>query len=353
MPINIKNHIVIFILAVVILGCAVYGVTQYLGEVKGGGEVAETGLVDDIAQVGTSVSNPTNMKDEKLPAETEIVSNDPATEPGTVTDIFAGTIISKTGNIEENGKPAAQYEFEVTSGILSESERKGAANGIVTISLSSDVSTAYDSFGGSGGDTPPGAQPRSRFYIVNSYHNPSTGWYEVKSYRVTFVDYEYSANFSDDRILVGASHNIFIGKVIEESGTKRLGSAPETQYRVGIIDNVKGGLSGEVIVNQQGGYENGTLYLSEKSIGLLTSGATYLFSTRYNKAEDWHTINPYPTATKLLSSDSGVNIEQLKQIVESDVRVQELKTAYPNEVLLDADVKHGNTLNSYSASRVQ
>lgn len=65
----------------------------------------------------------------------------------------------------------------------------------------------------------------------------------------------YVANFDDNRVLVGASHNIFIAQVIEKVGNKDTGIGPVTQYKVNIIDNIKGELYSEVIVEQQAGYK--------------------------------------------------------------------------------------------------
>lgn len=193
-------------------------------------------------------------------------------------------------------------------------------------------------------------------------YNAKYGWYNCKSappiskYQIT--DYQYAADFSDDKVLVGASHNIFVGKVVRQIGTKDLGIGPETQFEVDVIDNIKGDLKGTVTVDEQGGYENGTLYVVDDDTAstakdgsgyLLQTGSTYLLATRYNSNQDWYTLNSYPTASKLLSSDANVPDASLVALAESDPRVQQLKAAYPNEILLDADVAHHNTLNSYAS----
>ena len=168
----------------------------------------------------------------------------------------------------------------------------------------------------------------------------------------------YVADFSDDRVLMGASHNIFVGKVISQIGMQDLGAGLETQFEVSVIDNIKGDLHGTVTVDQQGGYKNGILYIADDDMTelakqgdnsyLLQPGNTYLFATRYNPTEDWYTLNPYPTARKLLSTDANAGDAQLKAMADNDSRVQTLKAAYPHEILLDADIKHNNTRNAYS-----
>src|SRR6267154_990346 len=51
------------------------------------------------------------------------------------------------------------------------------------------------------------------------------------------VEMQYAADFSNDAVLVGASHNIFTAKVLQQIGTKDLGDGPETQFLVEIIEN--------------------------------------------------------------------------------------------------------------------
>jgi hypothetical protein len=173
----------------------------------------------------------------------------------------------------------------------------------------------------------------------------------------------YVADFSKNDILIGASHNVFVGRVIKQSGEKALGSTPETQFKVEIISNIKGELKGTVTVNQFGGYKNGTFVTVEddtpmpngKSAGtyMLEPGATYLLATRYNEQEDWYTLNSFPTARKLLSKDANANIADLKTLAQNDERVKALTAAYPNEKLLDADIQHNNTRNNYKEYEVK
>lgn len=179
-------------------------------------------------------------------------------------------------------------------------------------------------------------------------------WRESKGQEIHPI---YVADFSKDDILIGASHNVFVGRVLNQSGEKSLGSTPETQFTVEVISNIKGDLKGTVTVNQFGGYKNGALVTVEddtpipngKSAGtyMLEPGQTYLLATRYNEQEDWHTLNSFPTARKLLSKDANASVADLKTLAQNDERVQALTAAYPNEKLLDADIQHGNTRNSY------
>ncbi len=171
---------------------------------------------------------------------------------------------------------------------------------------------------------------------------------------------QYVADFSDDKVLMGASHNVFVGRVVKQSGNKELGIGPETQFEVEIIENIKGELKGTVVVNQQGGYKNNVLYIvesddilpSKAEDYLLRPGSTYLLATRYNEAEGWYTLNPYPTASKLLSSDTGATTESLLSIAKEDDRIGELKVAYSKETLLEADLRNNKTYNKYEEVEV-
>lgn len=105
------------------------------------------------------------------------------------------------------------------------------------------------------------------------------------------VEYSNTFDVSDPKRLVGWADSVFIGKVVEQSGTKALDSLPETQFKVEIINTIKGDVSGTVTVNQQGGYDGNELILVEND-PLLVKGKSYLFVTRYLKDENWHTLVP-------------------------------------------------------------
>ena len=176
-------------------------------------------------------------------------------------------------------------------------------------------------------------------------------------------NFSYVADFAKDDILLGSSHNVFIGRVIKQEGIKSRFATPETQFKVEVISNIKGDLRGTVTVDQFGGYKNGVLYTvsddnpdpkaNNSDSYLLQEGNTYLLATRYNETEDWYTLNSFYTAKKLLSTDKNMNPSDLKALADSDERVKALKEAYPKEKLLDADISHGNTKNSFVSLSVE
>ncbi len=167
---------------------------------------------------------------------------------------------------------------------------------------------------------------------------------------------QYPADFSNDRILVGASHNIFVGRVIAQIGTKERGVGPETQFEIEVIDNVKGNLQGVVTINQQGGYRDGKSYLiagdvfteGKEEETLLQVESTYLFSTRYNDNENWLTVISYPEANKILSSEE-TDKNELKKLSRDNLRARALREAYLHEIPLQADVRNNNVRNPFNS----
>ncbi len=175
-----------------------------------------------------------------------------------------------------------------------------------------------------------------------------------------FNDPQDIVDFRDDKLLMGATHNVFVGKVLKQVGTKDRGAGPETQFSVDVVSNLKGNLTGTVTVNQFGGYKDGILYVMDSDISvpvstqgrgdrLLEPGKTYLFASRYSDVENWYTIVSHPNARKLISSDKSLSMKQLQLLVHKDPRVAQLQEAYKNEVLFGVDVKTSNTRNSYQS----
>lgn len=155
----------------------------------------------------------------------------------------------------------------------------------------------------------------------------------------------YKVNFDNDNALVWASHNVFVWTVKNEVSTIQRWNKPETQYKVNALYNIKWELNQDVIVNQQAGYKDWVLYISE-SDNLISNWNTYLFATRYNKENDWYTIISHPKWKKLIS-EKNLAKQDLINISKSNLRIKELEIAYKNEILLDTDIKNNNTRNSY------
>ncbi|MBT2693771.1 hypothetical protein [Bacillus sp. ISL-55] len=105
------------------------------------------------------------------------------------------------------------------------------------------------------------------------------------------VQTSHAFDVTDPQRLVGWADNVFVGKVIKMSGTSEERGMIETQFKVEVAENIKGELQDEVTVNQQGGYEGQNLILVEND-QLLKEGESYLFVSRKNEEQDWHTVVP-------------------------------------------------------------
>lgn len=183
-----------------------------------------------------------------------------------------------------------------------------------------------------------------------------TEWWGTGTYRQfsgdvheTIIHHSYPADYSNNSILIGASQNVFIGRVVAIVGNKDFMGSPATQFSLEIIKNIKGDTSGTVVINQEGGYRDGVLYLAEEDGKMLQPGSTYLLATRYDSDGDYYTLNPHPNASKLLNDDASLEAVQLQSMSEQDVKVKSLESAYAHEKLLDADIAHGNTRNSFQS----
>ena len=115
---------------------------------------------------------------------------------------------------------------------------------------------------------------------------------------------------ADDRFLVGAADDVFVGRVLAAEDTLKTteGSVPpmpESQFSVEVLRNLKGDLAGRVTINQRGGYQE---YPADRDypgqgvqegdrvrelslingVPLLEPGREYLFVTVYDREDGWH-----------------------------------------------------------------
>lgn len=129
----------------------------------------------------------------------------------------------------------------------------------------------------------------------------------------------YAFDVTDPQRLVGWADHVFIGKVVEMSGTSDEYGMLETQFKVEVAENIKGELQGQVMVNQQGGYEGENLILVEND-QLLKEGESYLFISKKNEEQDWHTIVS-------VYGDIPINSEAHKEEL-----ISKYKKAYQEEI---------------------
>lgn len=114
------------------------------------------------------------------------------------------------------------------------------------------------------------------------------------------IEVEHALEPTDTERMVGFADNVFAGQVVAQVGAEPLQASgplteptstiPQTQFAVRVLRNIKGTLSGTVIVNQQGGIApDGSLQLIEGD-NLLESGRRYMLLTRRNATQGWNTI---------------------------------------------------------------
>jgi hypothetical protein len=182
---------------------------------------------------------------------------------------------------------------------------------------------------------------------------------EVYPTQVRYIDSNAPVEFANDRELVGASHYVFVGKVVtqledqEDSGPYAISA-----FSVDIVGNIKGSLAGTVMVRQQAGYKDGVCVIARIGSSfeyphgcadaLLQVGRTYLILARYDGVGVM-TLGVPPLDHQLISADDASDIGSLEAVVQRDDRVNALRSAYSGEVLPEFDVQGHTTYNSYES----
>lgn len=152
----------------------------------------------------------------------------------------------------------------------------------------------------------------------------------------TSTSYKLIYNPNDDREVVGAHENVFVGKVTTDLGSTPFDAIVQRQFNVEAIYNVKGDLDGQVIVSQIGSYADGNFFAFSESgnaTPTLQVGSTYIFATRRNSEKNWHVLSSHGSGIKLLSSNTGLTRDQIIALSETDERVNQLKEAFKNQII--------------------
>lgn len=114
--------------------------------------------------------------------------------------------------------------------------------------------------------------------------------------QVSRVETHDVTDLRDDRKLAGLADDIFVGEVVaragETTGEGPNEALPETQFTVEVRRAIKGSLSGQVVVNQQGGFRSPNDKVLMEGDALVEPGKTYLFVTRTYTEKGWHTLVP-------------------------------------------------------------
>ena len=85
---------------------------------------------------------------------------------------------------------------------------------------------------------------------------------------------------SNDRELAGFADDIFFGRVAARAGQTMVDGLPQTDYRVEVLETLKGSAAGVISVSQQGGImPEGGCFRMDGDPDLMEAGKTYLLAT--------------------------------------------------------------------------
>jgi hypothetical protein len=126
------------------------------------------------------------------------------------------------------------------------------------------------------------------------------------------MEVRYAFDGMDPRELVGFATNVFVGQVVEETGSEGASlsgpgerAVPRTQFSVEVLKNVKGDVEGTVTVSQTGGYdEEEGREVRVEGDSLLQPGKKYLFATSYNPEEGWYAVVAQPFGDVLVEGEA-------------------------------------------------
>jgi hypothetical protein len=116
----------------------------------------------------------------------------------------------------------------------------------------------------------------------------------------------------DPRELVGFATNVFVGQVVEETGSEGVPlsgpgerAVPRTQFSVEVLKNVKGDAEGTITVSETGGYdEEEGREVRVEGDSPLQPGKKYLFVTSYNSEEGWYAVVAQPFGDVLVEGEA-------------------------------------------------
>ncbi|EBF5116764.1 cell surface protein [Listeria monocytogenes] len=186
------------------------------------------------------------------------------------------------------------------------------------------------------------------FLIVNTYFNKN----EVKEREVPIhsIHADYTLDVNNPNEVVGGSDYVFVGKVIENTGTTYKNKTPLeqedgsikyigeafTNYKIEVISNIKNELvtDEEITLAKQGGIrEDGSAYDIFEDDLLPEVGKIYIF-TAYTQDDGSLLVSG---ANSTVSFDEQTkNIDTPKELAKTE-EVQEYENAVDNQILTEAD----------------
>lgn len=137
----------------------------------------------------------------------------------------------------------------------------------------------------------------------------------------------FNYNLGDKQAVAGRAQVVFLGEVVEQTGSEPRTHLPQSQFLVRVLESLKGDRSGVITINQQGGHRpSGQLVLVEKD-PLLVPGGVYILAAKYSQKNKWYTVIPrggtirvdqnVETAAKRSGADSTAVSNRLAEWVDA------------------------------------
>lgn len=185
----------------------------------------------------------------------------------------------------------------------------------------------------------------STLYVLVHYTRPSGNQGLSSSYMEDIdrsgVAVSWATNFEDNRLFVGFYQNAFAAKVIAEIGrvanNAELGFS-NIQYDAEVIYNIKGEARGRIVVD-----------LDATKGTTLVPGYTYVLGAIHQRGSGRYYVGFHPAMSTVVTQDASLGHDQLRKLVLKHPRTYELLNAYPNEILHEAHIEHGNIDNAFIA----
>lgn len=147
----------------------------------------------------------------------------------------------------------------------------------------------------------------------------------------------FAFDIDDQRKVAGGADAVFVGTVLEQlSSVSRMEPFPETQFSVHVNSVLKGDVTGDITVSQQGGFDpaTNTLLLMEDD-PLLEVGSAYIFSTNLDPASGWHNVTVLAGHIPV-SVDSAERMENgpaaRGAVVDEPAPVAEMRESIENQI---------------------
>lgn len=156
-----------------------------------------------------------------------------------------------------------------------------------------------------------------------------------KKWIVSYIDYDFVLDFSDYKNVLWFAENVFVWKVLKNTGTYDNYWDPETSYEIEVLYNIKWTLKWNINTVFEWWYEDWILIISNWQ-KLPEEWNIYLFVTMW----DIHKISSHENWIYLLGSEKKLK-KDIKTIIREDKKVNDFRKIYKDSSIY-------NTKNKYS-----